>query len=104
MPAYQLVITDDAELDIAGAYQWYQEQNELGSSFVACISKQFEFIAFQPFATPIVAYGIRRSVVTRFPYNVYYTINGEFINILAVWHGRRDQGYLLSQLAGQKGK
>jgi len=104
MPAYQLVITDGAELDIAEACQWYQEQAGLGSSFVACIDKQLEFIAFQPFATPIVAYGIRRSVITRFPYNIYYATNSEFIDILAVWHGRRDQRYLLSQLAGAGGK
>lgn len=100
MPTYQLVITNHAELDIAEAFQWYEEQAELGTAFIACIGKQLDLIESQPFATPVVAYGIRRSVVTRFPYNIYYAINGQFIDILAVWHGSRDQQRLLSQLAG----
>lgn len=100
MPSYQLVITNAAELDIAEAYRWYQAQALLGAAFLARIDKQLEFIAFQPFATPIVEAGIRRSVITRFPYNIYYSINGEFINILAVWHGSRDQTRLLTQLVG----
>ena len=100
MSIYRLVITDGAEGDIAEARQWYQEQAGLGSAFVACIGKKLEHIEFQPFAAPIVAYGIRRSVVTRFPYNIYYAINGEFVDILAVWHGSRDQERLLSQMTG----
>ena len=104
MPGYQLVVTDGAELDIAEARQWYQEQAGLGSAFVECVGEQLEFIELQPFATPVVAHGIRRSVVTRFPYNIYYAINGQLINILAVWHGSRDQGRLLSQLAGIGGE
>jgi plasmid stabilization system protein ParE len=104
MPAYQLVVTDDAEFDMAKARQWYEEQAGLGSAFLACIDKQLAFIESQPLATPIVAYGIRRSVVTRFPYNIYYAINDGYINILAVWHGSRDQARLLSQLGATKGQ
>lgn len=85
------------------ARQWYQAQADLGPAFVACIDKQLEFIELQPFATPVLPHGIRRSVVARFPYNIYYAINGQFINILAVWHGSRDQKRLLSQLAGMGG-
>ena len=103
MPGYQLVVTDGAELDIAEAQQWYQEQAGLGLAFVGRVGEQLEFIELQPFATPVVAHGIHRSVVTRFPYNIYYAINGQFINILAVWHASRDQELLLSQLAGTGG-
>jgi plasmid stabilization system protein ParE len=101
MPAYRLVITDDAELDIAEARRWYQEQAGLGADFVDRIGKKLDFVEQQPLATPVVAHGIRRAVVTRFPYNIYYAINGQFINVLAVWHGSRDQGRLLSQLTGR---
>lgn len=104
MPGYQLVVTDGAELDIADARRWYQEQAGLGSAFVGCVGEQLEFIELQPFVTPVVAHGIRRSVVARFPYNIYYAINGQFISILAVWHGSRDQERLLSQLAGIGGE
>lgn len=104
MSVYQLVVTDGAELDIAEAGQWYQEQAGPGLAFVGCVGERLEFIELQPFASPVVAHGIRRSAVTRFPYNVYYVINGRFINILAVWHGSRDQERLLSHLAGVGGE
>jgi plasmid stabilization system protein ParE len=102
--AYQLVVTDGAELDIVEAGQWYQEQAGPGLAFVARVGERLEFIELQPLATPVVAHGIRRSVVSGFPYNIYYAINGQFINILAVWHGSRDQERLLSQLAGIGGE
>lgn len=104
MLGYQLVVADGAELDVAEAQQWYQEQAGLGLAFVGCVGEQLEFIELQPFATPVVAHGIRRSVVTRFPYNIYYAINGQFINVLAVWHGSRNEKRLLSQLAGIGGE
>lgn len=100
MPAYRLVITEGAELDIAEVRHWYQEQAGLGADFIDCIGSKLDFIEQQPLATPVVAHGIRRAVVTRYPYNIYYAINGQFINVLAVWHGSRNQGRLLSQLAG----
>lgn len=103
MPAYRLIITDDAELDIAEARHWYQEQAGLGADFMTCIGRKLEFVEQQPLATPVVVHGIRRAVVSRFPYNIYYAINGQFINVLAVWHGSRDQGRLLSLRAGTSG-
>jgi toxin ParE1/3/4 len=99
VPGYQLVVTEGAELDIAQARQWYEEQAGVGAAFVASIDKQLMFIELQPLALPVVAHDIRRSVVSRFPYNIYFAINGQFINILAVWHGSRDQQRLLSQLS-----
>ncbi|MEK6787971.1 MAG: type II toxin-antitoxin system RelE/ParE family toxin [Pseudomonadota bacterium] len=103
MPGYQLVITDAAELDLVEARQWYQEQAALGLAFIGCVGEQLELIERQPSANPVIAHGIRRAVVTRFPYNIYYAINGQFISILAVWHGSRDQHRLLSQLTGIDG-
>ena len=103
MPAHQLVITHGAEQDIAEAKQWYEEQAGLGATFLSSIEVKLEFIELQPFAMPVITHNIRRSVVRRFPYNIYYSINGEFINIFAVWHGSRDQGRLISQLIQPKG-
>lgn len=103
MSDYQLVITDGAEFDIKEAQQWYQDQAGLGLAFIQCVGEQLEFIERQPFATPVIAHGIRRSVVPRFPYNIYHAINGRFISILAVWHGSRHQEHLLSQLTDTSG-
>lgn len=102
MPTYRLVVTNEAELDLAEGYCWYEEQAQLGVAFMAVADKEFEFIEANPFACPVVAHGIRRAVIQRFPYNVYYSINGEFVDVLAVWHGSRDQERLLATRLGVK--
>lgn len=101
MTAYKLVVTHGAKNDMADARNWYQAQASLGSAFVAQLRSLMELISSNPHAYPVVAHGVRRAVLSRFPYNVYYAINGEFINLLAVWHGSRDQKVLLGKLAGR---
>ncbi|MDP3293923.1 MAG: type II toxin-antitoxin system RelE/ParE family toxin [Nevskia sp.] len=90
MGSFRLVITDEAETDIDDAFRWYQEQAGLGSDFLDALEERLRFIEHQPLALAEVSDGIRRSVVVRFPYHIYYMVNGRFIDILAVWHGSRD--------------
>ena len=100
MPTYRLVVTSEAELDLAEGHSWYEEQAGLGYEFMSAVDSQFEFIESQPLACLAVAHGIRRSVIKRFPYIVYYAISGEIIDILAVWHGSRNQEQLLISRLG----
>lgn len=100
MPSHQLIVTAEPELDFAEAFCWYQEQASLGAAFMSDVGKQFEHIASFPFACPVVAHGVRRAVVQRYPHNVYYSVNGEFVDVLAVWHGSRDQRRLLATRLG----
>lgn len=97
---HRLVITDEAELDIAEAYRWYEEQAGLGRTFLDAVGIQLGMIQSHPFACAAIAYEVRRSVIRRFPYNLYYAVNGEFIDILAIWHGSRDQERLLASRLG----
>lgn len=91
---FQLVITDEAGADIADAVLWYEEQAGIGADFVTALDQRLTFIEQQPLAIAVVDHGIRRAVVARFPYNVYFTVNGRFIDVLAVWHGSRDASLL----------
>lgn len=101
MSFHQLVITAEAERDLAEAFCWYQEQARLGAAFLSAVGKQLEHIAANPFACPVIAHGVRRAVVQRYPFNVYYAVNGEFVDVLAVWHGRREQQRLLASRLGR---
>jgi plasmid stabilization system protein ParE len=95
---FQLVITDEAEADIRDAFRWYDEQQAgLGARFVDAIGQRLAFIEQQALAITIVDHDIRRAVVSRFPYHIYFTVNGRHANILAVWHGRRDSSALTSR-------
>ena len=101
MPSHQLIVTAEAELDLAEGFCWYQEQALLGAAFIFAVGKQFEHIASFPFACPVIAHDVRRAVVKRYPYNIYYSVNSQFVDVLAVWHGSRDQERLLATRLGQ---
>jgi len=79
-----------AELDIDEAYAWYESRAEdLGEAFLRALEACFAQIERLPEAH-VVAHGrVRRARLRRFPYGVYYTIREDFIDVLAVYHGRR---------------
>jgi toxin ParE1/3/4 len=61
--------------------------------------KKIGLIESTPLLYPVVAHDIRRAVMGQFPYNIYYVVNQGLIDILAVWHGSRNQEkWLLSRL------
>jgi plasmid stabilization system protein ParE len=79
-----------AELDIDEAYAWYESRIPgLGDGFLRAVDACFARIARDPEAH-VVAYGrVRRARLHRFPYGVYYVIREREIDVLAVYHGRR---------------
>lgn len=79
-----------AELDVDEAYAWYEERVEgLGEAFLRAVEACFVRIAQNPEAH-VVAHGrVRRARLHRFPYGAYYVIRDGFIDVLAVYHGRR---------------
>lgn len=79
-----------AELDIDEAFAWYELRGEgLGDAFLRALEACFARIVRHP-ESHVVAHGrVRRARLHRFPYGIYYTIREDFIDILAVYHGRR---------------
>jgi toxin ParE1/3/4 len=79
-----------AELDIDEAYAWYESRAEgVGDVFLRSVEACFARIERNPEAH-VVAHGrVRRARLHRFPYGIYYTVREEFIDVLAVYHGRR---------------
>jgi toxin ParE1/3/4 len=64
---FQIVITDEAEVDIGDAFRWYDEQQVgLGTRFVDAIGQRLAFIEQQALAITIVDHDIRRAVVSGF--------------------------------------
>jgi hypothetical protein len=44
---------------------------------------------------------VRRCLVSVFPYSVLYTIEAEYVLIIAIMHGKRQPGYWRSRLTHQ---
>ena len=50
-----LILTEDAQQDLDGAYQWYQEQNHgLGQEFFRCVDAKLSEISRSPLHYQIV--------------------------------------------------
>jgi plasmid stabilization system protein ParE len=86
-----LLITPEAEQDLAEAKAWYGRQREgLGERFVLCVEAALDHIRRVPEAATEVYPGVRRVVVRQFPYGVFYRVDPDQIAIIAVYHSKRD--------------
>lgn len=86
----QLVIRPPAEADIDAAFAWYEGRSiGLGVDFLRCVDAGFGAVAESPLAFPVVHRRVRRSLLRRFPYAVFYVAEGERAEILAVTHTSR---------------
>jgi plasmid stabilization system protein ParE len=76
---------------MAEAYRWYEEQRTgLGADFVSCVEEGLAKIRTAPEAYPIVHKKVRRLLIKRFPYGVFYVVEQTRLIVLAVLHERRD--------------
>lgn len=80
-----------AELDIAQAAEWYDDQQPgLGFRFLDVVDQLMDRIRSAPMQFPSVAANVRRALLHTFPYAVYFRVTDDTITVLAVLHLRRD--------------
>ena len=88
---YKIKISEEAKLDLEDAYQWYESQiNQLGSEFIRVVDKNLASIQKNPFAYPIIYNNVRRKLLPRFPYGLFYIIQENLIFVFACFHVKRD--------------
>ena len=87
---FDLIIKPEAERDLAEALAWYERQRPgLGKRFVAAHDVTIATIRRNPAAFRDIYKGVRRAPIRRFPYGVYFFIDGSMVFVIAVTHGRR---------------
>ena len=88
---WSLTIEPEAEADLVRAKAWYDDQTPgWGSVFLDQAEKTFALIVSQPRLFPVVRRRTRIVTVDRFSYGILYRIDGDRINVLAVYHLRSD--------------
>lgn len=81
---YHLIVRPLAERDLLEAQRWYEAQRSgLGSNFRSTIHGAFQRGALSPQLYPVVYRGLRRAVIRRFPYLIYYAVNQDAVSIVA---------------------
>jgi plasmid stabilization system protein ParE len=88
-----------AQAEYLEALRYYQEEGGMGAAFEEAVRRGVDFILQHPEASPVVtSEGGRKRVLGRFPYNLYYTIEGDLIRIHAVAHQSRRPFYWIDRL------
>ncbi len=91
MTEFHLVAEPPADLDVEAAFEWYEKEHPgLGLGFLDELRATYDRIVSRPLKYPDLRNGIRRALLRRFPYAVYFALEGELIVILAVLHASRD--------------
>jgi plasmid stabilization system protein ParE len=88
---YDLIIRPEAEAEMADAYAWYDQRVKgLGNQFLLSIDAVLQAVVRNPYQYPQVFKTIRRALIHRFPYAVFYIVSDIRITVLAVFHLKRD--------------
>ncbi len=86
----------EAQWDYTDAIEYYLGVDaNLAESFISEIEHGISVIRRNPLTWRIVESDVRRYLVHRFPYGIYYTCENDFITIWAVLHLSREPGYWL---------
>lgn len=91
MIRYAVEITPQAEQEIADAVLWYASKNKVvAETFRAIVFDSIELISNSPLSWAAVsARGVRRFVLPRYPYTVFFHVIGSTVKIIAVTHHHR---------------
>jgi toxin ParE1/3/4 len=73
------------------AYEWYESRSPgLGEEFIAAIDLQLKRLEQAPLLYAETIPGVRRALLPRFPYGVFYATRKDLIHVLAVIHNACD--------------
>ncbi len=85
---------DEALSEFIAAARFYNQQVPgLGDAFADEIEAGIQVIVNDPTVWRVVEGDVRRYLVRRFPYGIYYTIEKDMITIWAVMHLHRHPDY-----------
>ena len=88
---YALLVEEAAEDEITEIGNWYQRQQKgLGVDFLIKLGDALDLIRHRPFSFPEVEPEIRRVIMKKYPYVIYFAVLGKRISVLRVRHTSRD--------------
>ena len=88
---YDLVIKEEAELDISESYQWYEsKRNGLGEKFLNFLDEYFNGIQQSPTHYQERNNNRRYCPMKRFPFVIVFEIEITCIVVYAVFHTSRN--------------
>ncbi|MEI7843039.1 MAG: type II toxin-antitoxin system RelE/ParE family toxin [Gallionellaceae bacterium] len=83
--AYRIKFSSRALREIGEAQAWYELQNiGLGQEYIAAMELQLKRLEQAPLLYAEVIPRVRRALLPRFPYGLFYAVQGDLVHVLAV--------------------
>lgn len=87
----RVILLPEARGDALEAFRWYEkERRGLGKVFRASLNDTIQRIRRSPLASEVVYRDLRRALVDRFPYGVFYRVQAGSIIVVGIIHGHRE--------------
>ena len=91
MTRLPLSVNPQAEKEALEAAKWYEARSRgLGAAILEIIEQSLDGIQENPFRFPIAFRDIRKALLKRFPYGIYFRVRPDRIRILAIMHLSRN--------------
>ena len=88
---YSIELSEEAEIDFDKSYEYYSEDSpKVADAFFKRVNLSLENIKQNPFSYPEVYKEIRKYVVKKFPFVIYYLIEDYSIKVIALFHTSRN--------------
>lgn len=86
-----LIVRPAAAEDLEEARFWYEAQRPgLGAEFLDAVEQVLSAVQEMPGRFKVAHGEMRRALVRRFPYCVFFRVRGEDVVVVGCFHGRRD--------------
>lgn len=90
----RLIYHPDAEMELIEAAQFYEQRvSTLGSQFLNAADIAIGAIQNDPERWSVIEADVRRYLMPRFPYALYYRVLSDHIRVLAFKHNSRHPDY-----------
>jgi plasmid stabilization system protein ParE len=91
-------VRPEAQNDLREAARWYEDREAgFGIRFLGEVRSSLERIASSPMMFPVIEENVRRALLHKFPYSIYFVNERDGIAVLAVLHQHRRPGTLRSR-------
>ncbi len=89
--AFNVILKPLAQIEVANAYHWYQQPHiQMGDAFLLELERTSSFLASNPHLYQKVEQDLRSAHLNRFPYTLFYVIDGDTVNVLSCFHQHRE--------------
>jgi toxin ParE1/3/4 len=96
-----IILAEEARRDALEAFRYYEErQTGLGARFRDHLDVAISRIQRSPERYPLVYRNLRRTLVDRFPYLVFYQMAEDSLLVVAVMHARQNPKTWMSRAPG----